>query len=530
VREKLKSHTAKARATLKEKKIIKQRGAEVALFKTTDQLKKEIFLKLDEYEYNVEDFYKAGTLAHWIAVHPKFNNITLLIIVFNVVWIGCEAEFNNGENTGVDIWFVGEYTFLVFYTFEIAVRFMAFATVKYAFSDYWFIFDFLLVLVMLIENIFLPLVYAIMGTAKAADLSFMNIMKLFRLLRLFRVVRVVRTVPELMTVMKSMAAAIRSVTAVCILLTGSVYVFAVVFRLVEGTTCPACYDLVSTGADVGRYDTLLWAIFTLVEATLSGEFPNSMGLIINHQTLKQVLFLFHLLFSHTLMLSMLIGLMCQIVTSVGLAQREKIAVQECRAVLEEHFDQVDSDRNGVINQEEFHELLSIEAVQFCLMNMDIDVMHWRETAAFIFDSMEFITFGRFLEVALSMRAINPLRVSDVVELRKSIFAEMHETQKSARNTNAVMLHRFHQLEKRHNAFRKLVAEQMDTIFELLGVGPTRSPSFIQPGAHFHDGSLFHADAHWETDGDFFSPKSAGWNPHSRVGWDDGVPDDDEFEF
>jgi hypothetical protein len=438
-------------------------ATDVALFKSADQYRKELFARLDEKEYNVEDFYRKDGRAVEIATSAWFNNLTLMVIVSNVVWIGIESDFNKADQASLDFdaYLAIEYIYMVFYTFEIGCRWMCFEKKMQAFKDYWFIFDFSLVVLMLFENLLLPLGKMLFASGELdLDLGFLNVMKIFRLLRLFRVVRVVRSVPELMTVIKSMAAAVRSVAAICCLLAGSVYVFAVIFRLLHDSSEA---EPEAGNEDTGRFDTLLWSMFTLIEGTLSGEFPQHMV-----DPLKQIVYLLHLLFSHTLMLSMLIGLMCQIVTTVGGAQKEKIAVQECRTVLRSHFDAADVNKNGKLDIYEFFVLLQVPDVIVALREMDIDVAHWITTADFVFETVDEISFAKFIEVALNLRASNFARVSDVVDIRKLIFSEMHEVQARQRMSDETFLQGFTELESRQKSFQAQINQQLNDVISLLG--------------------------------------------------------------
>jgi hypothetical protein len=195
--------------------------------------------------------------------------------------------------------------------------------------------------------------------------------------------------------------------------------------------------------------------------------------------LKQIVYLLHLLFSHTLMLSMLIGLMCQIVTTVGGAQKEKIAVQECRTVLRSHFDAADVNKNGKLDIYEFFDLMQVPEVIVALKEMDIDVAHWITTADFVFETMDEISFAKFIEVALNLRASNFARVSDVVDIRKLIFSEMHEVQARQRMSDETFLQGFTELEtqllqgfrdieSRQKTFQAQTTQQLSDLTSLLG--------------------------------------------------------------
>jgi len=205
-------------------------------------------------------------------------------------------------------------------------------------------------------------------------------------------------------------------------------------------------------------------MFSLIEGTLSGEFPT----FLLDDWYYKVAYLVHLLITHTLMLSMLIGLMCQIVTTVGGAQKEKIAVQDCREVLRSHFDSVDTNQNGKLDIYEFFVLLQVPDVIVALREMDIDVAHWITTADFVFETVDEISFAKFIEVALNLRASNFARVSDVVDIRKLIFSEMHEVQARQRMSDETFLQGFTELESRQKSFQAQINQQLNDVISLLG--------------------------------------------------------------
>jgi voltage-gated sodium channel len=377
-------------------------------------------MNLEKKEYNVEDFYTKGALSTRIATSGWFNHLTLSVILLNVAWIGYDADQNlEDELMDAEIQFIiMEYFFTVFYTFEIIARLLSFGVKRVAFRDTWFCFDGSLVVLMIFENVILPL--ALSGL-EGVNLGFLAVLKLFRLLRLARIVRIVRAIPELVTLIRSMSAAARSVCAVSFLLWGNVYVFAVIFRLTwTSDTVDDDGNVLDEGhGRPGLFDNMANAIFTLVEGTLSAEYPGGI-----RSYLMKTFYLAHLVITNTLILHMLVGLMCEIVTTVGGAQRDKQAITDARSVLRSHFDSVDVNGNNLIDIFEFFSLLQLPEVIIALQDMDIDVIHWIGAADYLFEDTEEITFAKFLEVALSLRSNNFARVSDIVDVRKLVCAEM----------------------------------------------------------------------------------------------------------
>merc|ERR1712151_366054 len=94
-----------------------------------------------------------------------------------------------------------EHLFCIYFTFEWIVRFCAFKHKCDGRKDAWFVFDTILVVMMVFETWFLALVAAISGSG--TELPFpAHLLRIFRLLRLSRLMRMLRSLPELMILVK----------------------------------------------------------------------------------------------------------------------------------------------------------------------------------------------------------------------------------------------------------------------------------------------------------------------------------------
>merc|ERR1719310_2439282 len=116
------------------------------------------------------------------------------------------------------------------------VRFMAFKYKLHGLQDAWFIFDSLLVFMMVAETWVLTLYQIANGSSGGSPLGSTAILRLFRLLRLTRLMRMLRSLPQLMILIKGMITAMKSVFYVLCLLVLITYVFAIAFtQLSVGT-------------------------------------------------------------------------------------------------------------------------------------------------------------------------------------------------------------------------------------------------------------------------------------------------------
>lgn len=80
--------------------------------------------------------------------------------------------------------------------------------------DKWFVFDFILVLNMVVETWLLPAIVALSSDplGNTIDMSMLRTLRLVKLLRLSRISRILRSVPELSIIVKAIGLSARSVS------------------------------------------------------------------------------------------------------------------------------------------------------------------------------------------------------------------------------------------------------------------------------------------------------------------------------
>ena len=166
------------------------------LASSVDRQKKE----LRDKEYDVQDYYKESGLDVQIATSPDFTNFTFLVIVLNGLWMMYDADMNANVSLQDAAWefIVVEIVMITFFTFEIIVRYSAFAVKKNAYRDFWFVFDLMIVFFMWVELVILPVAVMLAGdgfnntiTRLSGGIGVLKIVKIFRLLRFVRLMRTV---------------------------------------------------------------------------------------------------------------------------------------------------------------------------------------------------------------------------------------------------------------------------------------------------------------------------------------------------
>merc|ERR1740129_1816048 len=210
----------------------------------------------------------------------------------------------------------------------------------------WNLFDLALVLLMIVDC--WVLTYLVEVEAQQLQL-----LSGLRLLRLLRISRILRMVPELGMMVKSMFAALRSVTSTCILAVGVMYIFAIMLtQWVKGygseDTCIGDENEICLKEYFG---TIMLSFLSLTQILVFDDTFEVVRPVFKEQmTVGFLLVVYMLLVSFTV-LNMLIGIICDIVSETCAGEKEKM--QQRR--VEELFLSLDADGNGQLSRQEFEE-------------------------------------------------------------------------------------------------------------------------------------------------------------------------------
>jgi len=355
--------------------------------------------------------------------YKHFETVTLVVIVLNAIWMSVDTDHNEATVLAEADWpfQVAENFFCAFFTFELAVRFMALKRKTGAFRDAWFRFDFALVGLMITETWIMSLVVVVATEANGIGLEKVTILRLLRLVRLTRLTRLMRAVPELLFMLKGLLEATRSVACTLSLLLAILYVFGIIMRqLSEGTNMGKTY-----------FHSVPAAMYTLL---LNGTFLDSvrqtMDDIARESVLCAIVFLMNIVLAALTMTNMLVGVLCEVVSAVAATEKEGLAVNFVTSKVKTVLKQLDFNRDGLISKEEFQCILEHEEAVTALEAIGVDVLALVDFADFLFQSdrrgqafdKEF-DFVEFMELVLKLRGDQGATVRDIVDLRKFIHSE-----------------------------------------------------------------------------------------------------------
>lgn len=404
----------------------------VGLGDVKDNLRK---LYMAEKRYDVKDFYKTVGFAQAVARHKVFEAVTMCVIVAYAIWIAIDADYNKANSAAESgpVFVVVEQLFTIYFFAELLFRFLAFKTKMNCFRDAWFMFDSLLVAMMVIDNWIMNLVVLVSDSPGSAssflsNASSLRVVRLLRLTRLFRVARLLRALPELLILVKAMAAAARSVGFTLCLLLLVLYVFGIVFK-----------QLLQDSA-VGQrfFPSVLNSMSNLAMRGVLLDSPSELMNSLQKESLVAffIMYLFIILASVSIM-NMLVGILCEVITAVAAAEKETLQMNWVRMVLDQvMLLEIDSNKDGFISHEEFLTMLQSREAVMALREVGIDVYSLPDLIGVFFERTQRddcsdsddpesedpkekqLSFDEFIQLLYQLREGNTATVKDLITFQK----------------------------------------------------------------------------------------------------------------
>lgn len=361
--------------------------------------------------FQISDLYYNIGAFQRIARSPVFEQVTLAVIFCNAVWISIDLDLNPADSLldAAPVFKVVENIFCAFFTLELLVRFGAFKRKASILKDRWFLFDSLLVMMMVLETWIFPVFWLITGLNVLQGVNSVSILRMFRLLRLTRIAKMMHAVPEMMILIKGMIASVRSVCVTSCLLGIMTYVFAVIFKmLTKGTVI---------GED--SYRSVPQSMLTLVVEGMmpdNGDMMRELG--VQQWYLAALFFMFIFLASLTFM-NMLIGFLCDIVSGVSAEEKDMAEVNVMRERLQSLMYEIDTNYDGRVSKAEVIGLMCNKSALQTLMRFGVDIYALIDDADHIFTEDSAMTFEEFIEVLFQFRATHLATIRTISSLRKS---------------------------------------------------------------------------------------------------------------
>lgn len=349
--------------------------------------------------------------------HPVFDRFMMTIVILNCIERAISVEFDHDASDKVlhNILLVIENAFCTIFLIEILMRSCTYRTFLSLASDGSFLFDLLLVLLMVWETWFMPLWQAHTGHVSGA----VRLTRILRVLRTARMARLIRLMPDLMILIKGMLVACRSVFFTLLLLLIITFVFSIAFlELSRGTVL-----------EIDYFPSTLSSVLSLIlKCIVPDQEVFFRAIAAENWGLGVLVLLFIQLGSLTVM-NMLLGVLVEAVKTVSTIEREQMMADFARKVLWQliQSDKEDPDEDDycdrMISEREFKSLLRKPKAVRALNKLGVDPQNALDNGKMLFEDGESVSFMDFMRAMLMLRGSNKTTVKDMVEMRKYIGEE-----------------------------------------------------------------------------------------------------------
>lgn len=410
-------------------------GGRKPVFINRKEMKDKLRADVRRPTFDVRTLYKDEGVCQRVSRSEAFETASMTAIALNALWISLEADLNSAR-TLVDAhpaFIVIENLFCLFFVVELLTRLFAFKRKSLCVRDRRFVFDSVMVALMVVETwIFTLVLWALRNRTQAvlSKASIVKSLRLLKLLRAARMARLLRTMPEILIIVKGMAAAVRSVVFTFLLLIMILYVFALTLRQI------------ADGTEIGE----TW--FATVPKTanqlvMKGMFFDDIGDLVNDMANAEskllgvvlwLTFIGFVVFATLTVLNMLIGVLCDVVSAVGAVEREELTLSYIKAgiwpfVMPARGAVYDGDDAAALetlrlSKESFLDLLQVPEAAQALANAEVDLFSLVDMIDVIFtDEKGFekaLTFQELITVFMELRLSKKATTKDISDFRAHI--------------------------------------------------------------------------------------------------------------
>merc|ERR1740121_1009604 len=202
------------------------------------------------------------------------------------------------------------------------------------------------------------------------------------------------------------------------------YVFAIIFTEVLQGEHAGCFGSVFASMNCLLLNGIFADQASLIEQMLDKGF------------FYYILLLIFLVLASLTMLSMLVGVMCEVIGRTAEAERETLSLERVRDNVRALLPSMDSDGDGMISEDEFVKILeSAEAVR-ALTEVDVDVVALVDFADYIFRERDSLTFKDFMDTVAKFRGGQSVILKDLVDVREFLSGEIRSAYKALAATVA----------------------------------------------------------------------------------------------
>jgi len=217
-----------------------------------------------------------------------------------------------------------------------------------------------------------------------------------------------RALPELVTMAKGMFVACRAVLSALLMLVLLIYIFAIVMHsfLKENEKLSGYWSTISES----MWTLLLTGVF------LDGMEVTVRDLIALDEYVSLGVFILFVNVSTITVMNMLIGVLCEVVTSVANAEKENAARAEVRATILKMLRAIDNDGNGEISKDELLGLLIDPGAVAILNDLEVDIPHLLDVQDMIYETPDAVlSIAQIMNMILEFRGDRTTTMHDLIK-------------------------------------------------------------------------------------------------------------------
>lgn len=375
---------------------------------------------------DMQDTYWSSGICQYIARSSTFEHATMAMIAANAVWLGIDVTYNTEILliNSAPVFIIMENIFCSYFFCEIVVRFGAFRKKCNVFRDFWFVFDFALVLAMVVDTWALLIIMAALDTnVYVINSSFLRMLRIIRISRLARVARIMRSVPEVMILFQGMGVASRSVICALSLLVTLVYVFSLAFtQLLRDTPAGDFY-----------FPSLTHGMFALFfHGCLGEQLPDMASGIFDEGIDVGICLMIFIFLGPFTVMNMIVAVLVHVVSSVATLQQ----INQQNGIIRERVFQVlkelDTDNDDVISQDEFRTILDQKEALHTFLGVGVDVIAIIKDPDIVFGGEHSLPIDEVMDEVIALRGSNFTTVKDLVQLKNQLVRELRRVNSQRR--------------------------------------------------------------------------------------------------
>lgn len=374
-----------------------------------------------------------------VILSTPFDVFVCFVLVVNAVFIGVQANQSSSLQKPPSPFRTLEVAFCIFFTIELALRLFALGRLFFSTRDWWNYFDFMLVILQLLDEVTILALGSGRSENMLRDMSAVRLLRVLRLLRILRLLRVIRFVSELKKVIYLIMGSLPSFFWAMVLLTLLMYILAVFFTQIVADSSMDTTD----GSNAPQMEALriffgstLSSTLTLYKAVSGGvDWQDISTPVIEHVSpFAGMMFITYNAFAVLVLLNLVTGVFVDGAMKLSRADKEVELLDKAYKLLKD----TDADDSGDITLDEFKSRLDspemsqfFEALEISMARAD-DLFH-------LIDSSEDGRLSLEELVAGGLMLQGPAKLIDIASLTKylqeSIEAMRDDIQCLARGSN-----------------------------------------------------------------------------------------------